>query len=164
MKLTSYTNYALRSLQLAAIRAPRLVTIEDVVQIHSLAKPHVRKVVHELGRAELLLTQRGRGGGFQLARAANTIVVGDVVRLTEGRLDVVECFNPATNTCPLIGVCKLSLAIQQATAAFMAVLDDLTVADIASNKAQLLNRIAPLTPLDDLDYSAPPDAKRQSGS
>jgi len=116
----------------------------------------VRKVVHELGKAELLYTQRGRSGGFQLARPANAIVVGDVVRLTEGQLDVVECFDPETNTCPLIGVCKLSRAIQQATAAFMDVLDDLTVADIASNKAQLLNRIAPLYPLDQLNHRTPP--------
>lgn len=162
MKLTSYTNYALRSLQLAALNAPRLVRIDDVVQIHGLAKPHVRKVVHELGRAQLLVTHRGRSGGFALARPADTIVVGDVVRLTEGQMDVVECFNPETNTCPLIDVCKLSRAIQQATAAFMAVLDDITIADIASNKAQLLNRIAPLYPLEQLDHGNPPtvDAKR----
>jgi len=157
VKLTSYTNYALRSLQLAALNAPELVRIEDVVQIHGLAKPHVRKVIHELGRAELLYTQRGRGGGFQRARPADTIVVGDVIRLTEGQLDVVECFDPKTNTCPLIGVCKLSRAIQQATAAFMSVLDDLTIADIASNKAQLLNKIAPLYPLENLQNGNPPE-------
>lgn len=160
MKLTSYTNYALRSLQLAALKAPTLVRIEDVVQIHGLAKPHVRKVVHELGRADLLVTYRGRGGGFELARPANTIVVGDVVRLTEGNLDVVECFNPKTNTCPLMGVCNLSRAIQKATEAFMSVLDDLTVADIASNKAQLLNRIAPLTPMQELNFGSPPKTRQ----
>lgn len=157
MKLTSYTNYALRSLQLAALSDSGLVRIDDVVRIHGLAKPHVRKIIHELGQAELLITQRGRSGGFQLARPANTIVVGDVVRLTEGSMDVVECFSPKTNTCPLIGVCKLSLAMQQATNAFMAVLDDLTIADIASNKAQLLNRIAPIHPLGEIDYGSPPE-------
>ena len=162
MKLTSYTNYALRSLQLAALNAPGLVRIDDVVQIHGLAKPHVRKIVHELGRAELLITHRGRSGGFQLAVPAEKIVVGDVVRLTEGPLDVVECFNPKTNTCPLIGVCKLSRAFQQAADAFMAVLDDLTIADIASNKAQLLNRIAPLYPLEQLDHGNPPEDDEES--
>ena len=81
---------------------------------------------------------------FRLARPAEQIIVGDVVRLTEGTLDVVECFNPDTNTCPLIGICKLSRAVQAATRAFMAVLDDLTLADIASNRVQLLERIVPL--------------------
>ena len=156
MKLTRYSNYALRTLQLAALRAPDLVRIEEMVQIHALSKPHVRKVVHHLGSEGYLFTRRGRGGGFQLARAPESIVIGDVVRLTEGPIDVVECLNPKTNTCPLIGVCKLSLAMQQASDAFMGVLDNLTVADIAANKAQLLNRIAPLQSRDQLEIGEPP--------
>ncbi|MBZ8117753.1 Rrf2 family transcriptional regulator [Roseovarius sp. LXJ103] len=144
MKLTSYTNYAMRSLQLAALKSPNLVRIDDVAKIHNLSRPHIMKIVHELGRAGYLETVRGRNGGFRLARPADEIVIGDVVRITEGPLDVVECFNPEKNTCPLIGICVLSKKVQEATAAFMAVLDDLTVADIAANRAQLMDRIAPL--------------------
>lgn len=144
MKLTSYTNYALRSLQLAAIKEPELVRVEDVAKIHGLSRPHIVKIVHELGRAGYLETVRGRGGGFRLGRPAKDIIVGDIIRLTEGPLDLVECFNPDKNTCPLIGICKLSRKIQEATRAFMAVLDDLTIADIAHNRDQLLDRIAPL--------------------
>ncbi len=144
MKLTAYSNYALRSLQLAALRAPERIKVDDVVRAHGLARPHIVKVVHQLGRAGFLETLRGRGGGFRLARPAEAIVIGDVVRLTEGPLDLVECFNPEQNTCPLIGICKLSRALQKATRAFMAVLDDLTLADIAANKGELLARIAPM--------------------
>lgn len=144
MKLTSYSNFALRSLQLAALKSPDLIRVDDVVQVHGLARPHIVKIVHELGRAGYLETVRGRGGGFRLAKPADDIVIGDVVRLTEGPLDLVECFNPERNTCPLIGICKLSRALQTATQAFMAVLDDLTLADIASNKAELLSRITPI--------------------
>lgn len=144
MKLTSYTNYALRSLQLAALKSPDLVRVDDVAQIHKLSRPHIMKIVHELGKAGYLDTVRGRNGGFRLARGPEQIVVGDVVRITEGPLDVVECFNPAKNTCPLMGICVLSKKIQEATAAFMAVLDDLTIADIAANRGQLMERIAPL--------------------
>lgn len=141
MKLTSYTNYALRSLQLAALHAPSLVKVDDVANIHQLSKPHIVKIVHELGRAGYIETLRGRNGGFKLAKPAQSIIIGDVVRITEGPLDVVECFNPDTNTCPLIGICKLSKAMMKATDAFMAVLDDLTIADIAANKGELLERI-----------------------
>lgn len=144
MKLTAYTNYALRSLQLAALKAPDLIRVDDVVRVHGLARPHIVKIVHELGRAGYLETQRGRGGGFRLAMRAEDIVVGEVVRLTEGPMELVECFNPERNTCPLLGVCKLSRALQKATRAFMDVLDDLTLADIAANRDQLLARIAPL--------------------
>lgn len=144
MKLTSYTNYALRSLQLAALKAPALVRIDDVARIHNLSRPHIMKIVHELGKAGYLETVRGRNGGFRLARPPEDIIVGDVVRITEGPLDIVECFNAEKNTCPLMGVCILSKKMQQATAAFMAVLDDLTIADIAANRGQLMDRIAPL--------------------
>jgi Rrf2 family nitric oxide-sensitive transcriptional repressor len=77
MKLTSYTNYALRALQLAALRAPQLVRVDDVVAVHGLARPHIVKIVHELGKAGFLETVRGRNGGFRLARPAEAIVVGE---------------------------------------------------------------------------------------
>lgn len=144
MRLTSYTNYALRTLQLAELRGPSLVRVDDVVRVHKLARPHIVKIVHELGREDFLITVRGRNGGFKLARPADQITVGEVVRITEGPLDLVECFNPDTNTCPLIGICVLSAKIQEATRAFMAILDDLTIADISGNKQQLLDRIAPI--------------------
>ena len=144
MKLTAYTNYALRTLQLAALKAPDRVRVDDVVRVHGLARPHIVKIVHELGRAGYLRTIRGRGGGFTLARPAEEIVIGDVVRLTEGPLDLVECFNPDRNTCPLIGICRLSRALQEATRAFMAELDDLTLDEIAANRNDLLARIARL--------------------
>jgi Rrf2 family nitric oxide-sensitive transcriptional repressor len=144
MKLTAYTNYALRALQLAALREPKLVRVDDVVKIHGLARPHVVKIVHALGKAGFLETVRGRGGGFRLGKPAEAIIVGDVVRLTEGQLDLVECFNPESNTCPLIGICRLSQAIRKAAAAFMAVLDDVTLADISANRGALLDRIVPL--------------------
>lgn len=144
MRLTSYSNYALRAMQLATLKAPALVRVDDVVTVHGLARPHIVKIVHELGKAGLIETQRGRGGGFRLARAPETITVGEVVRLTEGPIELVECFNGDTNTCPLIGICKLSNAFAQAMRAFFEVLDGVTIADIASNRDELLGRIAPL--------------------
>jgi len=141
MKLTSYSNFALRSLQLAALRHPGLTRIDEVALAHGLSRAHITKIVHELGRAGYLETVRGRGGGFRLARPAERITVGEVVRLTEGPVELVECFNPSTNTCPLLGVCTLSTALREATHAFFAVIDKLTIADIARNRGPLLSRI-----------------------
>lgn len=141
MKLTSYTNYALRTLQMAAIRAPHLVRIDEVAQAHRINRAHLTKIVHQLAQAGYLETVRGPRGGLRLARPAGEIVVGDVVRLTEGPLDVVECFNADRNTCKLRGICQLSVKLQEATRAFMAVLDDLTIAQIAANRDDLLARL-----------------------
>ncbi|GGE23936.1 transcriptional regulator [Gemmobacter megaterium] len=141
LKLTSYTNYALRTLQMAAIRAPHLVRIDEVAQAHRINRAHLSKIVHQLGQAGYLDTVRGPRGGLRLARPAGEILVGEVVRLTEGPLDVVECFSAERNTCKLRGVCRLSAKLHEAARAFMAVLDDLTVADIASNRTDLLARL-----------------------
>lgn len=141
MKLTSYTNYALRTLQMAAIRAPHLVRIDDIAAAHRINRAHLTKVVHQLAQHGYITTSRGPKGGLRLARAPEAITVGAVIRLTEGPLDLVECFDPVRNTCKLRGICRLSTALQQATAAFVAVLDGVTIADIATNRDDLLARL-----------------------
>jgi Rrf2 family nitric oxide-sensitive transcriptional repressor len=80
---------------------------------------------------------------MRLARPADQITVGEVVRWTEAPLELVECFNPETNTCPLGGVCHLSRGIQRALRAFLSVLDDMTIADITVNRGILLDRLSP---------------------
>ncbi len=147
MKLMAFTNYALRTMQMAAMRAPGLTRIDDVASAHRISRPHMVKVVHTLGQAGFLETVRGRGGGFRLARDAGKISVGDVVRLTEGPIVLVECFHAPTNTCPLIGICRLSRKLNEATEAFMGVLDAVSIAEIAANREDLLARLAPLHPL-----------------
>jgi Rrf2 family nitric oxide-sensitive transcriptional repressor len=101
------------------------------------------KVSHELGQRGYIQTIRGRNGGMKLARPADQIIVGEVVRWTEAPLELVECFNPDTNTCPLEGACHLSRGIQRALRAFLSVLDDMTIADITVNRGILLDRLAP---------------------
>lgn len=141
MRLTNYTNYALRSLQIAALRAPDLVRIDDIARAHRINKAHLTKVVHQLAQAGYLETVRGPRGGLRLARPADSIIVGDVVRLTEGPMDLVECFDPQRNTCRLRGICRLSAKLHEALGAFMAVLDDLTIAEIAANRGDILARL-----------------------
>lgn len=143
MRLTSHTNFALRALQLAALRHPGLTRADEVARAHGLSHAHITKIVHQLGRAGYIETQRGRGGGFRLARPAADITVGEVIRLTEGPVELVECFNTDTNTCPLIGICRLSAGFQEATEAFLAVLDGITIADISRNRGELLDRLEP---------------------
>ncbi|MFT4795411.1 MAG: hypothetical protein ACJAVR_003070 [Paracoccaceae bacterium] len=80
------------------------------------------------------------GAGFQLARPAKAIVVGDVVPLTQTVLNVVECFAPNPNSCPLIGVYQLSRA-------FVAALRPGTSQTAAPRKPPLrrIRRFAPPT-------------------
>lgn len=141
MRLTAFTNYALRTLMFAALRGEALSQVDEVAQAHRIPRTHIVKCVHQLGRWGLLDNVRGRGGGFRLARPPGSITVGEVVRLTEDGLTLVECFDPSTNTCPLCGACALSYGMQRALAAFLAVLDSMTIADIARDRQELLPRL-----------------------
>ncbi|CAN1551074.1 COG1959 Predicted transcriptional regulator [Rhabdaerophilaceae bacterium] len=138
MRLTQYSNFALRTLQLLALRSPQIVTVDDVARAHRISRAHLVKVAYDLSQRGYIETLRGRKGGMRLARKPEDITVGEVIRWTEAPLELVECFNPETNTCPLQGHCHLSRGIQRALRAFLSVLDDLTIADIAINRGTLL--------------------------
>lgn len=151
MHLTAFTNYALRTLMFAALKGDALSQVDEIARAHRIPRSHVVKCVHQLGRWGYLENLRGRGGGFRLARPAANITVGEVVRRTEDGLRLVECFDPASNTCPLCGACELSRGIGRALAAFLAVLDGMSIADIAAERSVLSARLG-------LDPSARPAA------
>ena len=81
---------------------------------------------------------------FCLSKPAMDIPFDDVGLLTVGPLDILECFPPKKNTCPLIGICKLSKAFQDVPRAFLTILDDLTLADIAANRDDPITGISPI--------------------
>jgi len=145
VRLTAYTNYALRTLMFCALHPGETVRIADVSQAYGISRAHLLKAARQLGQLGYLENLRGRSGGVRLARSPETIRVGEVVRHTEGDLDLVECFNAQTNTCPLIGVCRLSQAFAAGLRAFLAELDEVTLADLVTPGAPLLARLAPDT-------------------
>ena len=71
MRISMFTDYSLRVLIQAAVRHPNRVTIEEVSSAYGISRNHLIKVINELGRAGFLVTQRGRSGGFTLARPAD---------------------------------------------------------------------------------------------
>lgn len=97
--------------------------MEDVSDAYGISRAHLLKAARQLGQLGYLENVRGRSGGVRLGRGPEDIVIGEVVRHTEGDLELVECFNPDSNTCPLIGVCKLSVLFRAGLKAFFAELD-----------------------------------------
>jgi Rrf2 family nitric oxide-sensitive transcriptional repressor len=127
-----------------ALHPDTLVRVEDVSSAYGISKAHLLKAARQLGQLGYLENHRGRTGGIRLAMAPNKIVIGEVVRHTEGNLELVECFNADTNTCPLIGVCKLSNLFRTGLRAFLAELDKVTLEDIAADRRKLLSRLGTL--------------------
>lgn len=130
MKLTSFTDYSLRVLIYLAADPDRRATIAEIASAYDIKENHLTKVVHFLAQQGWLSTVRGKGGGLELALAPEDIVIGTVVRQTEGADLPAECFDSTNNRCVITRACRLKGVLFEAVQAFHAVLDRCTLADL----------------------------------
>lgn len=135
MRLTTLTDYSLRMLMHLALKPDGRATIAEIASAYAISENHLMKVAHQLGQAGLLKTVRGRGGGLALARPATGITAGEAVRSMEPDMEIVPCFG--TGPCALRPACRLKHALHKAREAFLAVLDDVTIADLAEPRTEL---------------------------
>ena len=136
MRLTTYTDYTLRTLIYLALDTGRHATIARIAETYRISEAHLTKVVHQLGVAGEIETVRGRNGGVRLKRPAAQINIGAVVRRTEPDLALVPCFADA-DACAIGAACVLQHALHEALAAFLAVLDRTTLADLVAPRRRL---------------------------
>ena len=125
MRLRRFTDYALRVLLYLGARPDDLCSMPEVAAAHGVSEHHLEKVVTRLGRLGYVETVRGRSGGVRLARPAEAIAVGEVVRRLEGEAAVVDC-----EGCILAGRCGLACALDGALQAFYARLDVVSLRDL----------------------------------
>ena len=135
MRLTLHTDFALRLLMLLALEPDELHTIEEVARRYRISRNHLMKVAQTLAQQGFVESLRGRRGGLKLAKPAARINLGAVIRTTEDSLALVECFDRERNNCVVSSACGLRGPLEEALAAFFAVLDRYTLADLISNPA-----------------------------
>jgi Rrf2 family transcriptional regulator, nitric oxide-sensitive transcriptional repressor len=138
MQLTLFSDYSLRVLLYLSTHRDRRVALSEISAAYGISQNHLVKVVQRLIEAQLIQSVRGRGGGLTLGRDPAQINVAAVVRLTEPHLNLVECFDRNTNTCPIDAACGLKGALVRAQAAFFAELEQYTLADFAPRAQGLI--------------------------
>ncbi|MDE3122715.1 MAG: Rrf2 family transcriptional regulator [Paracoccaceae bacterium] len=131
MRLTSFTDFGLRLLMRMAGTPERSFSTADLAQDFGLSRHHVMKIVQHLSRAGIVETRRGGGGGVRLARAPESILLGEVVQSLEEGQALVECLSSTGGACIINGRCRLKARLVRAEAAFIADLNASTLADIA---------------------------------
>lgn len=129
MKLTRYTDYAMRVVIHLGTRDDRLSSIREIANVFDISQNHLMKVVQDLVNAGYVESVRGRSGGIRLARQAAEINLGQLLRHTEGLTNLIDC-----SSCTIAAACKLPSVLHEATAAFVAVFDSYTVADLLTGK------------------------------
>jgi Rrf2 family nitric oxide-sensitive transcriptional repressor len=131
MRLTFFTDFGLRALMRLAGEPNRSFSTNEIATEFGISRNHLTKVVRDLSEAGFVTTQRGVGGGFRLARPAQSITIGQVVRTLEERHALVECFRDDGGACVLTPRCRLKSRLAKAREAFMRELDATTLAECA---------------------------------
>lgn len=113
LRITKLSDYAIVILtDLAVPPDPRSGTTfvtqaaRDIAARTSIPQPTVSKVLKLLARAGVVLSERGKKGGYRLARLPREISLVDVIDAVEGQIAVTEC-TTETSSCELEGNCAV---------------------------------------------------------
>ena len=105
MKLSTKGRYGLRALiDLALYSENETVSIQSIARRQNISDSYLEQLMRKLRSAGLIVSVRGAQGGYKLARPANEISVGDVLRALEGSLEAVTC-GGEDNSCQGADLC-----------------------------------------------------------
>ncbi len=142
MRLTRHSDYALRVLLFVGTAEGRLVTVGAIAERFGISRNHLMKVVNRLAVHGFVETVRGKHGGIRLAVAPEALSIGVLLRCTEADFTLTECFSDQGQGCRIAGSCAVRAVLDEALAAFLAVLDRYTLADLLDNRGALAEDLA----------------------
>jgi Rrf2 family transcriptional regulator, nitric oxide-sensitive transcriptional repressor len=137
MHLTVFSDYTLRVLMYLALGRTRLATIPEIAAAYGISENHLMKVVHQLARAGVVESVRGKGGGIRLALAPEEIRLGEIVRVSEGDTPIVVCLSGDPHACRITSSCRLKGILVDAFDTLYAALDEHTLADLVEKPRAL---------------------------
>ncbi len=136
VKLTTQTDYALRTLMYLATRSSR-VKIADVAALFNISINHVAKVVNLLARFGYIRSVRGIGGGIELAKDPEEVRIGEVIQKMEADMHLLACVGNGDTSCLISSFCKLRRVFAEAERVQFEYLDGVTLADVVPTRRQL---------------------------
>lgn len=132
MRLTQQTNYSIQTLMYCALNRTGPSRIREIARAYNISELHLFKIMHVLVEAKLIETLRGRNGGIRLAKPADQISLSEVIRATEGSLEINDCMTEKGHVCAVGPNCGVGGALHRAIDAFFSVLDTYTIADMVA--------------------------------
>ena len=136
MKISTKGRYALRLMLDVALAGPDApVPLRDTARRQGISDKYLEQIVTQLGRAGLVRSVRGAGGGYLLTRAPEEYTVGDILRCVEGSLSPVSCVDDAS-CCGRSGQCVTAEVWAQIAQAVDQVVDNITLADLAERQRE----------------------------
>lgn len=137
MKISTRGRYALRlMLDLAEHQNDGFIALKDIAARQGISKKYLEQIIPMLNTPELLHTNRGFQGGYQLAQSPDKYTVGQILRLTEGSLAPVACLGQSSNTCDRAEDCATLYVWQGLEKVITEYLDGITLQDILDNQRE----------------------------
>lgn len=133
--LTKKGKYGLKAmLHLAGVPLGKPVLISEIAQRNAIPKKFLDAILTELRLAGLVVSKKGKGGGYGLARPAADIRVGHIVRALDGPLAPIACASKTAYArcadCPDESRCAVRLMMMEVQRAMSIVLDQRTLAEM----------------------------------
>jgi len=135
MRLTSLADYAV-VVMAAAARHPAAASLSAgrLAEETGVPLPTAQKVMGRLAAAGLLISARGAGGGFRLARPAGGISLADIIEAVEGPIAMTNCIEGSIHDCALEGSCRVKPHLNAANDAVRGALQGVSLATLAEAK------------------------------
>jgi Rrf2 family protein len=133
--LTNKGKYGLKAMtHLAGMPPGKPALVADIAAANSIPKKFLDAILGELRTAGFVYSKKGRGGGYTLARPADEIRIGDIVRALDGMLAPIGCasrnFYRRCEDCDRTKACGVRIVMAQARDAISSVLDARTLSDM----------------------------------
>jgi Rrf2 family nitric oxide-sensitive transcriptional repressor len=129
MRLTRFTDYSLRVLIYLGQNSKNRVTIHQISETYDISKNHLMKVVSNLTRLQIVVAQRGPGGGIRLNRLPEEISLKEVIGNTEKHLQQLDEHN-WSDTKEKTADSRLNGYLQHALHVYLEALGRFTLADV----------------------------------
>ena len=137
MKISTKGRYALRMLvDLAEHQNDGFVALKDIATRQNISKKYLEQIVPVFNKNNILKTNRGFQGGYQLARTPDQYNVGEILRLTEGSLAPVACLESDPVQCGRSGECATLPVWQGLYKVISEYLDGITLQDILEQQRE----------------------------
>lgn len=141
MKISTKGRYAIRlMIDLAEHNNGEFITLMDIAQRQEISEKYLEAIVSVLSKNNLLVSLRGKGGGYKLARDPETYTVGSILRLTEGTLAPAPCVEEE-GSCARASECQTMELWQGLSKVINEYLDGITIADLTKNSGYVNNYV-----------------------
>lgn len=107
MKISTRGRYAIRvMLDLAEHNKGEYIPLMDIARRQEISEKYLESIISVFSKKGYVISLRGKGGGYKLARSPQEYTIGSILKLAEGSLAPIACLEDEPNQCPRVSICK----------------------------------------------------------